>query len=140
LEEGEKISKGAIYTTNGFNALLNRGYKSSPDYTVPSRYKIGAGTTTPAITDTDLGIPITGWYAAGDYKNFVAGYPTFDTANKKVTVQAFIASTEANGNSISEIGCFNTDASPVMSDHIVFTSITKTSAVQVFITTTYRRV
>ena len=134
------MANGAIYSKSGFNALLNRGYKSTPDNTIPSRFKIGISTTTPATTDTDLGTPITGWYGGGDYKNFVAGYPTFDTTNQKVTVQAFIASTEANGNSISEIGCFNTDASPVMSDHIVFTSITKTSAVQVFITTTYRRV
>jgi hypothetical protein len=70
----------------------------------------------------------------------VTGYPSFDTANQKVTVQAFIASTEANGNTISEIGDFNIDSSPVMSSHTVFTGIAKTSAVQVFITTTYRRV
>jgi len=81
---------------------------------------------------------IANWSGGSDYKNFVTGYPTFDTTNQKVTVQAYIATTEASGT-ITEIGDFNTDGTPVMSSHIVFTGIVKTSAVQVFITTTYRR-
>lgn len=121
------------------NALLNRGYKSSPDNLPPSRFKIGTGTTTPADTDTGLETVIAGWNAASDFKDFVNGYPTFDTANQKVTVQGFIGASQANGNSITEYGDFNTDGTPVCSSHIVFTAITKVSTIQVFITTKYRR-
>lgn len=133
------MAAGAVYTKNGYNALFNRGYKSSPDNTVPSRFKIGTGTTTPVETDTDLETPIEGWNAASDFKDFVAGHPTFDTGNQKVTVQGFIGASQANGNSITEYGDFNTDGTPVCSSHLVFTAITKVSTIQVFITTTYKR-
>lgn len=133
------MSNGACYTKNGFNALIDRGYKSGTTLTVPSRFKIGTGTTTPLTTDTSLETPITAWNAGSDFKNFVSGYPTFDTTNQKVTVQAFIASTQANGNTISETGDFNTDGTPLMSSHIVFTGITKVNTVQIFVTTIYKR-
>ncbi len=133
------MANGAIYTISGMVALLNRGYKSSPDYTVPSRFGIGTGTITPAVTDVELTTPITSWSGASDFKNYVSGYPIFDTTDQKVTVQGFIASTEANGNSITEYGDFNTDDAPNISSHIVFNPITKTNTVQVFITTTFIR-
>lgn len=38
--------------------LLNRAYKSTPDYTVPSQFKVGTANGTPAIGDTDLDVPI----------------------------------------------------------------------------------
>jgi hypothetical protein len=133
------MSNGAIYTKTGFNALLNRGYKATPDYLAPTRFGIGTSSTTPLDTDTTLNSAITAWSGGSDYKNFVSGYPTFDTTNQKVTVQGFIASTEANGNVINEYGDFNADGSPIMSSRIVFNPITKTSAVQIYITTTYKR-
>lgn len=133
------MATGAIFSKAGFNAMLNRAFKASPDYTAPTRFKIGTGTTTPTVTDTDLETPILAWNVGSDYKDFVSGYPTFDEVNQKVTTQAFVSSTEANTNTITEYGEFNTDGSPVMSSHVVFTGITKTSAIQVFITTTYRR-
>jgi len=136
------MASGAVLTKNGFNAILNRAFKSAPDYTVPSRFGIGTGSTTPTENDTALDTAITGWTgAAGDYKDYVGGYPSFDTSNQKVSVQGFIGPTEANGNSIIEYGDFNTDGSPLMSGRQVFsTAITKTSVVQVYITTTYKRV
>lgn len=133
------MANGIVYTEDGYNSSLNRIFKASPDYLAPTRFKIGTGTTTPDVSDTDLDTPITGWYLAGDYKNYVSGYPTFNTTDQKVTVQAFIASTEANSNSITEYGDFNADGSPVMFSRQVFTSITKTDAIQVFITTRFKR-
>ena len=130
---------GAVYTISGMVALLNRGYKATPTYTVPSRFGIGTGTTTPTEADVALETPITSWSGASDFKNFVSGYPTFNTTDQKVTTQGFIASTEANSNSISETGDFNTDSAPNISSHIVFTPITKTNTVQVYITNTYKR-
>ena len=134
------MGNGAVYTDDGFNDLLHRGYTVTPTITVPSRFKIGTGTTTPTVSDTDLTTPITGWHDAGDYKDFVQGYPTFSEGDNRVTVQGFIGASEANGNTITECGDFNTDGTPSMSSHVVFTGVAKTSAVQVYITTTYERV
>ncbi len=133
------MANSAVYTISGMVGLLNRGYKSSPDYTIPSRFGIGTGTTTTDVSDRELETPITAWSSGSDFKNFVTTYPIFDVVDQKVTVQGFVASTEANGNSISEYGDFNTDGAPNISSHIIFTGITKTDTVQVYITTTYVR-
>lgn len=130
---------GAQFTKAGFNAMLDKFFNPSSTVTVPSRFKIGSGTNTPSQGDTDLQTPITGWYGGGDFKNFNIA-PDIDTANQKVTTQSYIATTEANGNVISEYGEFNTDGSPVMSSRAVVLPITKTSAIQVFIITTYKRI
>ena len=133
------MAVSSVYTVSGMVALLNRGYKTTPTYTVPSRFGIGTGTTTATEADVGLETPITSWSAASDFKNFVSGYPIFDEATQEVQVQGYIASTEANGNTITEYGDFNTDSAPLISSHVVFTGITKTNAVQVYITTTYIR-
>lgn len=52
------MATGQIITTAGKKILLNRTFKSTPDYTAPSLIKIGIGTTTPVIGDTDLSNPI----------------------------------------------------------------------------------
>ena len=129
----------SVYTISGMVSLLNRGYKTTPTYSVPSRFGIGTGTTTVADTDRALETPITSWSGASDFKNFVSGHPIFDEATQEVQVQGYIASTEANGEVITEYGDFNTDSAPLISSHVVFTGITKTNAVQVYITTTYIR-
>ena len=133
------MAVSSAYTISGMVSLLNRGYKTSPDYSTPSRFGIGTGTTTVAEADTGLETPITSWSGASDFKNFVSGYPTFNETTQEVQVQGYIASTEANGEVITEYGDFNTDGAPLISSHVVFTGITKTNAVQVYITTTYIR-
>jgi hypothetical protein len=134
------MTVGSVLTKTGFNAILSRAFTNTGTYTVPSQFKIGTGTTTPSTTDTDLATPITAWSGGTDYKNYTVSYPSLDTVNQKVTLQGFIASTEANGNTITEYGDFNTDGTPVMFTRTVFTAITKTSAVQAFITTRLKRV
>ncbi len=47
-----------IITTAGKNVILNRGYKSTPDYTVPSQFKVGISQGTPLAADTELDVPI----------------------------------------------------------------------------------
>ena len=133
------MSNGAVYTISGMIALQNRGYKASPDFLAPTQFGIGTGTITPAEADTSLGTAITAWSGGTDYKDFVSSYPILDGPNQRVTVRGFIASTEANSNSITEYGDFNADTIPTMSSRIVFTPITKTNTVQVFITTVYER-
>jgi len=56
-----------------------------------------------------------------------SGYPVFDETNKRVTIRFWIPSTKANGFSISEIGSFNTDATPKLIDHDVITATSKSS-------------
>jgi len=43
---------------NGMKILINRGAKAVPDYTAPSRFKIGISQATVSISDNDLTLPI----------------------------------------------------------------------------------
>ncbi len=116
-------------TNNGLKISLNRTFKASPDYLAPSKFKIGTGTTTPTISDTDVetGVNING----GATKSFVTGYPVLDETNLQVTIRCFLNSLEGNGNNLTEFGLFNEDGSPLMYSHAVFTAITKTTSVEV---------
>lgn len=48
----------SIITKNGRKILLNRGYKEFPDFTVPSKGKIGKDNETPQISDSGLSEPL----------------------------------------------------------------------------------
>ena len=124
------MATGNIVTDQGLKIMLNRTFKTTPDYTVPSVFSVGTGTGTPAVSDTALGsiVAING----GNTKSFVSGYPILDEDNLQVTVRCLLTTTEANGNSLTEFGIFNEDASPLMFSRAVHTAITKTSSVQVF--------
>ena len=47
-----------MITNNGLKILLNRTYKATPDYEEISTFKVGTSQATPAVTDTDLTLPI----------------------------------------------------------------------------------
>jgi hypothetical protein len=126
------MANGASVTTVGKNLALARLFNSTN--TVVSQFKIGTGTTTPAVTDVDLTTPVTAWHSATDFGEWVSGYPTFDLVNSKVTVKGYVASTEANGNTLSETGLFNSDGTPVMFSHDVHTAFSKTSTVEAIYT------
>jgi hypothetical protein len=134
------MAVGASFTKNGKNVLLNRGFKSSPDYTCFSRFGIGTGTTTPAESNTGNTTPITAWSGGSDYKNFESGYPTFDEANKRVTWRGIVTATQANSNTIAEFCDFNTDTSVKSGGHVVISGIAKTSSIQITMDFTYRMV
>jgi len=129
---------GSFIVNNGAKIIMNRTFKASPDYTAPTRFKIGTGTTTPTVSDTDMVTPITAWYSGGDYKNAVSGYPSFDYTNKQVTMRGYVASTEANSNSITEQGWFNTDGTVLMFDRQVFTAISKTNTDEIAFVTKFK--
>ena len=64
--------------------------------------------------------------STGDYNTiFVAGYPTFDTVNNKVTIRCNINSVQANGWNLTEIGEVNTDSPELLISRDVFNSISK---------------
>ncbi len=52
------MANGSIITNSGRKIIINRSYKATPDYTVPSEGKVGISNTTPNIADTDLDVPI----------------------------------------------------------------------------------
>ena len=133
------MSNGAVMTNSGVIVIFHRGFTASPTITAPTRFKIGTGTTTPAITDSNLDTPIVAWNAASDYKNYVVDYPVFGTVSDTVTVRGFIGASQANGNVVTEYADFNTDATPMCCSRQVFTGITKSNEVQVYVTTTYMR-
>ena len=123
------MATGTKITDSGLKISLNRTYKATPDYTAPTLFKIGTGTTAPATSDTDVetGVNING----GATKSLVTGYPVLDETNMQATSRCLLSTTEGNGNSITEFGLFNTDGSVLMFSHAVFTSITKNTSVQV---------
>lgn len=125
------MATGQIITKNGLKIALNRTFKSSPDYTAPSQFKVGTGTTTPASTDTDAETAVT--IDADVWKNLVTGYPSLDETNLQATMRGYLNTIEANGNSISEFCIFNSDDTELMYSRSVITPITKTTSVEVSI-------
>ncbi len=123
------MSTGQVWTNDGNKVLINRTFKTTPDYLEPSVFKVGTGTTAPVVSDTDLETPVA--IDGGNTKAFVSGYPTIDETNLEVTIRAYLNSLEANGNNLTEFGIFNTDGSPLMLSHSVFTSITKNNTVEI---------
>lgn len=118
---------GNIITNNGALIQLHRTFTASPTISAPTVFKIGTGTTNPTISDTDVetGVNING----GATKGFVTGYPVLDVTNLQATTRTTLDTTEGNGNSITEFATFNTDGTPLMFDHSVFTGITKNNKV-----------
>lgn len=120
---------GQNITDNGNKIQLNRTWKSTPDYGEPSVFKVGTGTTDPTTSDTDLQTPVT--IDTGTTKAFVTGYPILDETNLQATVRCFLTTTNANGNSLTEFGLFNTDGTPLMFSRATHTPISKTTSIQV---------
>lgn len=116
------MSTGSIYTDNGLNLFLKRMYRSSE--TIVSQFQQGTGTNTPIATDTSLQTAI------GAKINFVTGYPVFDTTNKRVSLRGFVNSGTNNGNTITEVGTYNTDGTPVMATRDVHTAKAKTANIE----------
>jgi hypothetical protein len=52
------MANGSIITNNGKKVLLNRAYKSSPDYNPINQFKVGVANGTPAVSSTDLDTPV----------------------------------------------------------------------------------
>jgi len=123
------MASGQVINTSGLKLALNRIFKATPDYLAPTKFKIGTGTTTPTVSDTDVETVVQ--IDGSDTKSFVTGYPSLDETNSQSTIRALLLSTESNGNSLTEFGIFNEDASELMFSHSVFTAISKTSSVQI---------
>jgi hypothetical protein len=66
-----------------------------------------------------------GWAASDLINTFASGYPTFDEVNQKVTTRTVLTSIQANGFNLSEFGLFNTDGTPKIISHDVYTAESK---------------
>ena len=120
---------GQVITNNGKLIALDRTFNASPTRTAPLRFKIGTNTTNPAVGDTDMGTPVN--INGTQFKAIVSGFPVLDTTNLQATIRCFVATTEANGNSLTEFGLVNSDGTPLLFSHAVHTAITKTNTVQI---------
>ena len=123
------MGTGNVIVSNGLKIATNRIFKATPDYLAPSTFKIGTGTTTPAVGDTDVetGVNING----GTTKVFVTGYPTIDETNNQITIRGFLTTAEGNGNNLTEFCVFNADGTPLLYSHAVFTAISKSTAIEI---------
>lgn len=125
------MGTGQIITDKGRLIVMNRTFKASPDYTAPTKFKVGTGTNTPAASDTNLQTTVN--INGGATKSFEAGYPSYDTTNMQITIKCLLDNAEANGNTITEFGLVNTDGSALLFSRAVFTGIAKTNAIKVAI-------
>ena len=123
------MATGNLITNNGRLISLDRTFNASPTRTAPLRFKIGTGTVTPVVGDTDMGTPVN--INGTQFKNIVSGFPVLDTTNFQATIRCFVNTTEANGNTLTEFGLINTDGTPLLFSRAVHTGITKTNAVQI---------
>ena len=116
---------GGTLTTSALKLAFNRIYKTVPDYSIIEKFKVGTGTNTPQQSDTDLQTPVN--INGGQTKDFENTFPQLDEPNKEATIRCRLASTEADGNLLTEVGIFNTDGTPLMECRDVYTSISKSN-------------
>lgn len=77
-----------LIVNGGKKIAINRIYKSSPDYTVPTQFKVGTSTTAVAVTDTDLGasVPIGNGTSLDDGSNTFTGSSGGDNSTDNTTI------------------------------------------------------
>ena len=120
---------GMAIVNDGVKIMLDRTFNADGDttYTAPSEFGVGTSSTEPAITDTSTTFSATDVdiTAGNQRKVFESGYPTENATTKQATIRARLASTEANGNNLTEFGVVNTDATELLFTRTTFTSFSK---------------
>lgn len=125
------MANGAVITNGGLSNLEQRWYNTS-SVTAPSRIRVGTGTTTPLASDTALTTDL----GSVGYINYSS--TAIDAPNNKIICTAVLGLSVGNGSTISECGEFNTDSTPVMTSHDVFTGIAKTNTKILALTITHQ--
>ena len=113
---------GGTITNVGKNLVLSRLFKSTD--TPITQFKVGTGTTAAAVTDTDLETPVF-------TKN--VSLVSYNEATYTATVKCYLTASDANGYSLTEAGEFNTDDTPKMLDHDIFTAFSKSDSDELLI-------
>jgi hypothetical protein len=97
------------------------------DETDIDRIRISVNLGTDQVTN-DMRMDFWRKVESGDFaQNFTSGYPTFDTSARTSEWRGSVSANQANGYRISEAGGFNTESTPEMEGHDVYTTISKTS-------------
>lgn len=82
---------GAVLTNSGVAILLNRAFKTTPDYSIPDQLRVGEAQAEPVVTDTGLTLPIplsgteaidacdatTGWSGSTDASSITTNTTSF---------------------------------------------------------------
>ena len=123
------MATGQVITNKGKQIILDRVYNNSPTRSAPSQFKVGTGTTTPNITDTDLETPVN--IDGDNFKNFETGFPLIDNTALTAEIRCVLLVTDANGNSVAEFGLVNSDGSILLFSRAVFTAITKNNTTEI---------
>lgn len=89
----------------------------------PSHIAVGTDATAPAAGDTTLGTEV--------FRNVITRRIPSAT---QITFQLFLATGDANGNTLVEAGIFNASSAGDMLSRVTYTSIAKTSAITVTLT------
>jgi hypothetical protein len=103
------MAVGQVVTNDGRKIALNRTFKATPDYTAPTVFKTGTGTTTPTNSDTDLekAVPITGHEVVDDCET--ADWT--DSADMTTALNATTFRIGSNSLNLTKDGTASADAS-----------------------------
>ena len=119
------MSTGGKITNNWRNAALSRAYTNDSTYTQPTKFKVGIGTTTPTVNDTDLeiAVPIENGTIIDAGTAVMTGYLSADSSTSNtayykegggltdVTAQSLIKSSTATNESLWSLESLSTTVS-----------------------------
>ena len=129
------MATGGTITNNGKNVMLNRTYKSSPDYTIPSKFRVGIGTTTPVVADTALAthIPIENGTVCDDGSNTLTSSDGGeDSTNNTTTYKEGAGLTDATAQNLLTDGTSATKRWYIADLAVAGADITKTQPVSLW--------
>ncbi len=127
--DGAQVSREQrrnLVTTSGLNIireLLLRGVSGTSLGYAPRYVALGSSTTVVSAADVELG--------SENYRDDVT---VRSSSNKVATFQLFLDIGDGNGLTFTEAGLFDSPDNGEMLSRVVFTSIDKTSSLQVAIT------
>jgi len=109
-----------VFTT-GFIAEILQVAKTKT-ITEFTHFGVGTGNSTPAISDTDLTTPV-----------LRKAIQTYQELTSSVIISGYFNSTEANGSTLVEAGCFDAISSGNLKSRFLINSLVKTSSKELWI-------
>ncbi len=109
---------GSIITNLGKKILINRGYKSTPDYSIPSKFAVGVDSNTPNISDTNLTnrIPISNGNIIDDGSvNFTGENSGTNSTSGTTTFKEGGGTTDATSQNMFTAGTVSTSKTWILS-------------------------
>jgi len=134
-----QYTSGGVYTNRGFNVILNRAFRKTPDYNHIGSFMIGTGSTAASVDDTSMGNMFNGWVTGSPlyYSKELDSFAVH-TSNETVTTVAHVPTGLGTGCSFCEYGEITSTVGSVV-NRFVFPTITKGDFEQVYITTVFVR-